>query len=566
LANIKAATAVAKVLKEAGVDWYAGVHGGHVWQLMVQLSMAGIKMYHMRHEQSGVYCAEGWARTTGKPGVCFGTAGPGYGNMVSGIYQAYLSRSPVICLLGQHATSEDGWGPFQEAYAEPVASHFTKWTKRVVEPSMAAYYTHKAIRDAMTYPMGPVGLELPVDVLAEIAGDEDNMRGCPPVCRVATPSLSAGDPQIVEKAVRMLINAKKPIIVAGDGIFWSKASDELKEFVELLSIPVITRRMGRGAVPEEHPLAFSGGFRRPIQMQADVVVIIGLRMNSLEGFGQPPRYPIENVKYIQVSDDPEELTIRLPTEYSISGSPQQVLRQMINCAKDLKAKPDRSEWVAFIAKEKEVDLANTRAEVDKVRNNKPIHPDFLAAEIVDFMDKDATAILDGFSMSGFFTDKFKATFAGQLLDAATWGGVGHSVAMAIGAQLGRPGKQVISLLGDGGLGISGLDIETAARYNLPICYIVYNNSGWMNPSTQSLIMPSVKDSWCMLPNVRYDKMFAEVGCHTEYVTEPQEIKPALDRSFKSGKTSVLNIVPDNMVRPPQQQGRLDYYRKFIAER
>jgi acetolactate synthase-1/2/3 large subunit len=138
--------------------------------------------------------------------------------------------------------------------------------------------------------------------------------------------------------------------------------------------------------------------------------------------------------------------------------------------------------------------------------------------------------------------------------------------MAIGAQLGRPGKQVISLLGDGGLGISGLDIETAARYNLPICYIVYNNSGWMNPSTQSLIMPSVKDSWCMLPNVRYDKMFAEVGCHTEYVTEPQEIKPALDRSFKSGKTSVLNIVPDNMVRPPQQQGRLDYYRKFIAER
>jgi len=291
LANIKVATAIAKAFKEEGVEWYAGVHGGHMWQMMVQIGMAGIKMYHMRHEQSGVYCAEGWARTTGKPGVCFGTAGPGYGNMVSGMYQAHLTRSPVICLFGQHSTSEDGWGPFQEAYAEPVANHFTKWTKRVIDPAMAAYYVHKAFRDAMTYPMGPIGLEIPRNVVDEIAGDEDNLRGCPPAGHVAAPSQSAGDSQIVEKAVRMLIDAKRPIIVAGDGIFWSKAADELKEFVELLSIPVITRRMGRGAVPEEHPLAFGGGFRRPIQMQADVITILGLRMNSLEGFGQPPRYP-----------------------------------------------------------------------------------------------------------------------------------------------------------------------------------------------------------------------------------------------------------------------------------
>jgi acetolactate synthase-1/2/3 large subunit len=364
----------------------------------------------------------------------------------------------------------------------------------------------------------------------------------------------------VEKVVHMLIKAKKPIIVAGDGIFWSKASAELRELVELLSIPVITRRMGRGAVPEDHPLSFSGGFRRPIQNQSDLVVIIGLRMNILEGFGLPPRFPSENVKYIQIAEDPEELTTRLPTEYSISGSPKQVLRQMINFAKDLKAKPDRHEWLAFVTKEKEADLAKTKAEVAGVRKNSPIHPDFLAAEIVDFLDKDATAILDGFSMSGWFTDKFKANFAGQLLDGATWAGVGHSVGMAIGAQLGRPGKQVVALLGDGGLGISGFDIETAARYNLPVCYIVYNNSGWMNPATQSFMVPDLKDSWCMLPDIRYDKVFAEMGCHTEYVTEPQQIKPALERSFNSGKTSVLNIIPDCSIMPPQQAARRDVYK------
>jgi acetolactate synthase-1/2/3 large subunit len=566
VANIQVATAVAKVLKEEGVEWYSGVHGGHIWNLMGEIGKAGIRMYHMRHEQSGVYCAEGWARSTGKPGVCFGTAGPGYGNMISGMYQAYQSRSPVICLLGQHPTSEDGWGPFQEGYAEPVASHFTKWTRRVIDPSMAAYYVQKAFRDAMTYPMGPVAIELPMNILGQIAGDENNLRGCPPTGIVAAPSQPAGDPQIVEKAVRMLLQAKRPIIVAGDGIFWSKASAELREFVELLNIPIITRRMGRGGVPEDHPLAFGAGYRRPIQMQADVVAIIGLRMNILEGFGLPPRFPAENVKYIQIAEDPEELTTRLPTEFSISGSPKQVLRQMINCAKNLKTKPNRQEWLAFVAKEKEADRVNTKAAVDKVCNNSPIHPDFLAAKIVDFLDKDATVILDGFTMSGFFTDKFKATFAGQLLDGATWSGVGHSVAMAIGAQLGRPGKQVVSLLGDGGLGIAGFDIETAARYNLPICYIVYNNSGWMNPSTQKLMLPDVKDSWCMLPDIRYDKIFAEMGCHTEFVTEPQQIRPALERSFKSEKTSVLNIIPDCNIMPPLQQSRREVYRKLAEDK
>ena len=565
MANIKVATAVAKVLKEEGIEWYAGVHGGHLWHLMIEIAKQDIRMYHMRHEQSGVYCAEGWARTTGKPGICFGTAGAGYGNMVPGIYQAFLSRSPVICLLGQHATSEDGWGPFQEGYAEPVASHFTKWTRRIIDPSMAAYFTQKAFRDAMTYPMGPVALEIPANIMGQIAGDENNLRGYMAPSRVANPSQPAGDPQVVEKAVRILSNAKKPIIVAGDGIFWSKASEELKEFIELLSIPVITRRMGRGAVPEDHPLAFGGGFRRPIQMQADVVAIFGLRMNMLEGFGLPPRFPSENVKYLQIAEDPEELTTRLPTELSISGSPKQILRQIINCAKDLKLKPDRREWISFVAKEREIDRLGTQASVEKVRNNKPIHPLFLASEIVDFLDRDATVILDSFSMSGFFTDQFKATFAGQLLDAATWSGVGHSVGMAIGAQLGRPGKQVVSLLGDGGMGIAGFDIETAARYCLPICYIVFNNSGWMNPSTQQLIIPEVKDSWCMLPNIRYDKIFAEMGCHTEFVTEPQDIKPALQRAFSSGRTSVLNVIPDSNVVPPQQQGRIDYYRKLFGK-
>ncbi|MBA7683651.1 Acetolactate synthase large subunit IlvG [subsurface metagenome] len=567
MAEIKVADVVAKVLKEEGVEWYAGVHGGHVWQLMVAIDRVGIKTYHMRHEQSGVYMADGWARASGKPGVAMGTAGPGFGNMISAMYQAYLARSPVICLLGQHGTSEDGWGPFQEAYAEPLSGYFTKWTKRLIDPSMIAYLMQKAFRDATTYPPGPVALEFPINIQGQIAGDEDSLRGYLPHGVCASPSRPAGDPQMVEKAVRMLLEAKKPVVIGGDGIYWSKASEELKEFVELLNIPVLTRRMGRGAVPEEHPLAFGAGFRRPIQMQADVIAIFGLRMNMLEGFGMPPRYPVENVRYIQVSEDPEELTTRLSTEVSILGSPKQVLRQMIDCAKDLmKGKPDRSEWLGIVNKVREEDRAKRKEMVDKVRNNKAINPHFVAAELVDFLDKDATIILDSFSMAGFSTDKIKASFAGQILDGATWSGVGHGIGIAMGAQLARPGKQVVDLLGDGGMGIAGWDIETAAHYKIPACYLLYNNSSWMGDAAQQAILPpDVKNcDWSTLPDIRYDKIFAEMGCHTELVAEPQQLKPALERAFNSGKTSVINVIPDKIALAPQLAGRIEYYKKLFG--
>lgn len=569
MADINVASTVAKILKEEGVEWYAGVHGGHVWQLMIAMDRVGIKCYHTRHEQGGVYMADGWGRVTRRPGIAIGTAGPGFGNMISAMYQAFLAKSPVICLFGQHSASEDGWGPFQEAYAEHLSGHFSKWIKRIVDPTTIAYWMQKAFRDAMSYPCGPVGLELPIDVQGQKAGDENALTGYLPHGVCASPSLPAGDPQMVEKAVRMLIQAKKPVIIGGDGVYWSDASKELTEFVELLNIPVLTRRMGRGAVPENHPLAFSAGVRRPIQMQSDVIAIFGLRMNTLEGYGMPPRFPVQNVRYIQVSEDPEELTTRLSTEVSIFGSPRMVLSQMIACARDLvKTKPARRDWLKEVNRVKEADDIKTREAVDKVRNSSPIHPDYLAGGLVEFLDRDATIILDSFSMSGWITDKIKASMAGQVLDGATWSGVGHSVGIGAGAQLGRPGKQVVGLIGDGGVGVAGWDIETSARYKIPVCYLIFNNSSWMGEAAQELITKGVMKecSWSTCPDIRYDKIFAEMDCHTELVTEPQQLKPALERCFNSGTTSVINVIPDKTVVAPQVYARMAEYDRVFGKK
>jgi acetolactate synthase-1/2/3 large subunit len=256
----------------------------------------------------------------------------------------------------------------------------------------------------------------------------------------------------------------------------------------------------------------------------------------------------------------DEVSPSLPTKLTVLGNPKLVLRQMIECAKVLaKEPPKRDQWVAAVAEQKEPFMKKNREEAEAVRNATPINAHFLAQEIIDFLDDSATVIYDSFSGVAFLTDRIVSRFAGQILDAATYGGVGHSIGMGIGAQLGRPGKQVLSLIGDGGIGIAGFDLETAARYKIPAVWVVYNNSGWISTEYQKLVCPSI-DSWGMLPDIRYDEIFERMGCHGEYVTEPQEIRPALQRAFESGKPSVINVIVDKTVFSDFHKARIKFYR------
>ncbi len=554
MAEVSGGEIVGKILEEEGTEFIAGVHGGHIMPFLSAAGRRGVKMLHLRHEQTGPYIADGWARATGRPGVCFGTAGPGMLNMVSGLNHAFLCRSPVVAITGQHATFQDGRAPFQEAYAEDVCRSFTKWSKRVVDARSISYFVQKAFRDATTYPPGPVVVEIASNLLGRRM-EEDAQEGYVPKDRCPELGMTGTDPALVEKMARLLLEAERPVVIGGGGIYWAGASEELKELVTLLNAAVITRRMGRGAVPEDHPLAFCAGHRRPILNRADVIAVFGLRMSMLEHFGQPPTYRHE-AKYILVSESAEDLEARLPTEVRVLANPKQVLKQMIECVKDLvKEPPRRDEWIGEVAGVKAAHMKGQRELVEGVRRASPINPHFLAQEVVDFLDDSATIILDSYAMSRFTTDKIQASFAGQVMDAGTNGGVGHSVGMAIGAQLGRPGRQVLSLLGDGGMGIAGFDIETAARYKIPAVYLLFNNSGWLNPEAMRRALPFEGYSCGMLPDMRYDKIFQEQGCHGEYVTEPEQIRPALERAFNSGKTSVINVIPDTTIEPTQIQSR-----------
>jgi len=306
-------------------------------------------------------------------------------------------------------------------------------------------------------------------------------------------------------------------------------------------------------------LAFSGAYRRPIFGACDVMLLVGHELNILEGFGQPPTYS-QKTKYIQVGESTEEFSPMISAEVSIWGNAKRVLRQMIDCGKSLiKEPPQRADWLGMVAKAREAHRRQQREEAEAVRGARPMNPRFMAQEVVDFLDDSATVIYDSFTFVAFVTDRLEAKFAGQVLDASTYGGVGHAVGMGIGAQLARPGKQVIGLIGDGGIGVAGFDIETAARYKIPVVYFLFNNSGWLPTVYQKMICPTM-DSWGMLEDIRYDRIFAEMGCHTEWVTEPGQIRPALERAFDSGKTAVISALPDKTVLAPLHEARLRVYR------
>jgi len=552
---------IGAVLKEEGVKYYFCVTGGHIFPIQAGIGLQGILMIHCRHEQAAGYAADGYARSSGKVGIAMGTAGPGATNMFSAVAQAYFAKVPMVAIMGEHGTNEDGRGALQELRPDQIFNAVTKWTRRIVDPTVMALWVKKAVRDAMTYPQGPIVLSYPRNIqgirttLSQQAGYVPNAYPEPP--------LAFGDPKAVEMAVKSLLGAARPVIAGGEDIFWSHAEDELREFVELTNVPVITRRNGRGAVPENHPLAFSGRARGTILRSADVAMTIGLSLGFLEGYGAWA----SKLKLIQVTQTRSDLESTAPTAQIVIGNPKAVLRQMIDYVRQnyKQGVPKKADWLKQVDDVKMKDRQRLNEDAEANKNNRPMHPSWVAKEACEILDKDATIILDGFTSSHFFTERFEAKHSGAVLDAGTYAGVGHGVGMGVGAQLARPGKQTLVIMGDGGMGLGGFDVETAVRSKLPVVYLVSNNSAWMAGSGILYVkaMPVLGEQddwnhWFMHPT-RYDQVFAAMGAYTERVDDPAQIKASIQRAFehavKEGRPAVVDCVVDRVTLPTAGAGK-----------
>ncbi len=547
---------VGRILGEQAVEYCFTVNGGHIWPILSRLREHGVQMIHMRHEQSCAYAADAYARTTGKPGVLAVTAGCGLTNAVTGLCVAGLTGSAVVCLTGQHPTTEDMLGSFQEAYGAEICRTFSKFTKRVLDWSTIEVDLRMAFREAMGPPPGPAVLEIPTNILYQHDDVSRQRRGA----RVYPPSAlrSAGDPATIDRVLEALARAERPLLVAGDGVFWSDAAAELRALAEHLQIPVYTRRAAQGAVSEEDPLAIRGAWKKPFTGRADVIVAVGFKFWSGEHFGEPPVWNAD-ATYVQIDAVPSRVGWHVSADHPLVGDPKLVLGQLLARARELGIDGTarrNGAWLAEVARVRTEFDAALRTQEAEVHDARPIHPARVVRDLLDVMDRDATIVVDSFTLSGWLSQWLPARFAGQIVDAGPLAPVGHGIGMGIGVQLARAGKQVIVVIGDGGLGIGGMDIETALKHRLPMCTLVWNNSSWGPSFDQMPMLRGRVDPFDMLPGLRYDRMFATIGCHGEHVEQPDELRPALERALGSGIASVVNVAGDPRVGHARLGGNL----------
>src|SRR5262249_10156757 len=245
----------------------------------------------------------------GTPGICNVTAGCGLTNAVTGLCAAGLAGSAVVCIAGQHPTTEDTLGSFQEAYGSDICRSFSKSTKRVLDWSTIEADLCQAVREATSTPQGVALLEIPTNLLYQRGLAADQRRGAK--VYAAGELRSGGDPDSIACAIDILRGAERPLIAAGDGVFWSGASAELHAFAEMTGIPVYSRRTGQGALAEHHPLAVRGPWKKSFTGRADAVLAIGFRFWSGEKFGEPPTWS-KTARYIQSDSVPTRIGLHVP--------------------------------------------------------------------------------------------------------------------------------------------------------------------------------------------------------------------------------------------------------------
>ena len=401
---------------------------------------------------------------------------------------------------------------------------------------------------------GPVYLEIPVDVVNGSA-EEDEVH-YPQVYR--TESRAYGDPEYISKVADILMETERPMVLAGSDIWWTQAWDELREFVELIDSPVFLNAMGRGSLPSDHPNLGSLG-RRYGLVKSDTVVLIGTPIDFRLGYGEDRMFP-QDPKLIEIMQDGGKIGQNRDIDVGIVGDSKAILQQIVDELKSRRYKSPGRGWVEDVLTE---DMALKAADEPMLNSDSnPIHPMRLAGELRDFLDRDATVIGDGGAIVTFAARVLEINGPGHWLDPGQFGCLGAGSGFAAAAQLARPGKQVCIVYGDGGFGLTGFDVESYVRFDLPIVSIVGNNGSW-NQTTQGVIRRTGRalNTW-LSQETNYAKIMEGMGGHGERVTDPDEIRPALQRAFDSGKPALLDVVIDPDAAYADMGGRSRQQRQY----
>ena len=520
---------ISRTLKEEGVDTLFYLMGGPDFDIVMSAEDLGIRTVDFRHEQAAAFAAHAYARVTGKPGVLTAASGPGTLNLLTGVYTAAIDCAPMVVLGGASAVHEISRDAFQEVDQVGVMDPLVKYSHR---PTMAARYPEivsTAFRQSLAGRPGPVYIDCGGDVLAEEIEEDDAVRPS----RAARRTRPAAEPGAVKEAIDMLSQAERPLIFAGGGAFFSGAASELEQFIDITRTPFYTAPMSRGLVPEDHVVSFQGA-RSTAMREADFVLVVGTRLNWMMQYGQ--RFD-RDVKIVQIDIDPGELGHNRSIDLGIVGDAKAVMAQMLDEAQAREGEfADRleSEWIVHLREDNDRRAEQMAPLLNS--DQRPIHPLRLCKEIREFLDRDAIVSVDGNEILHFGRQSIPTHVPGHRLNSGVTGTMGVGLPYGIGAKIAKPDTQVLVLHGDGSMGMNAMEIDTAVRHNIQVVTVISNNAGWTART------PDRRKPGRELGFTAFDEMAVALGGHGEKVDDPDEIKPALDRAYSSGKPAVINVI------------------------
>ncbi len=532
MATVSGAELMARSLKQQGVDYMFGIVGFPVQGVASAAQQAGIEFIGMRNEQAASYAAHAAGYLTGRPQVCLTVSGPGVIHAFAGLANAQQNCWPMILIGGASPVYQNGMGAFQEERQVELAKPYCKYAHAIEHAERIPFYVAEAVRHSLYGRPGAAYLDFPDDI---IRAEVDESNGAVP--RVEDPPRSLADPQAIEDALSVLESAERPLVVVGKGMAWSRAEDEVRAFIERTQLPFLASPMGKGILPDDDPLSV-GAARSTALREADVVFLMGARLNWIMHFGLPPRFA-DNVRVIQLDISPEEIGRNVPAEVGLVGDGK-VITQQINTALGNRQwfYPAETEWRSTLQAKAAENAETVKGMADD--NSTPMNYYRAFKDIEDWLPENAIIIGEGASTMDIGRTQMMNRLPRHRLDAGTYGTMGVGLGFAIAAAVTNPDKPIVSVQGDSAFGFSGMEIETIVRYNLPIKLIVLNNGGiggGYGPFEKGKPIPPSGLTY----GARYEGMLEALGGKGMYVSDPADLRSALDEVMDHDGPAMINV-------------------------
>jgi len=535
---------IARFLKARGVDRIFGLQGGHIQPVWDHVARQGIRIIDVRHEAAAVHMAHAHAELTGALGVAMATAGPGVTNTVTAMANASLARAPVLLIGGCTSRPQANMGPLQDIPHVDILRPVTRTarTARVAEQVVRELdeAVARAIGD-MGEP-GPVYIEIPTDVLRtsvppQLVLDEW-MAAKPP--RIAPP-----DAADIALAVDALWSARRPLVITGRGA--KNAGAELACLLDASGALYLDTQESRGLVPPDHP-AVVGAMRAAAMTDADVVVLIGRKLDYQLGYGSPAVFP--HARFIRIADTAGELIDNRRGQPEIMATPALALRAMLEAAGNRRSSVDAA-WADGLRRKHRERMAASSAAKETVGADGKIHPRVIFDAIAEVADPDHIAIADGGDLLSFARVGLASP---TYMDAGAFGCLGVGVPFAVAAALAFPRRQVISVNGDGAFGINAMEIDTAVRHGAKAVFIVSNNAAWNIERYDQEANYGGRVVGTTLRHSDYAAMARALGAHGERVEDPAKLADALRRALANPPALVDAVTSQAAISSDARKG------------